>query len=161
MNRYKFNNKTCSTIIKLLINLTVLLAIITWSDFVFAGHWFSGQYKDGFGDPSVPHYISYQAGSKRIVATKNGKVIILIKGNKITDGKFKMKNSKGEVFTASSVYRCGRSGIALDGYSSKAAINFLKESQGRVKVLLKNDDVKYLFNINANGFNDSWKHINQ
>ena len=139
MNRYKFNNKTCSTIIKLLINLTVLLAIITWSDFVFAGHWFSGQYKDGFGDPSVPHYISYQAGSKRVVATVDGKVVIFIKGNKFIDGKVKMKNSEGE----------------------KAAINFLKESQGRVKVLLKNDDVKYLFNINANGFNDSWKHINQ
>ena len=163
MNRYKFNDKTCGTVIKLLINLTVFLAIITWSDFVFAntGHWFSGKIKDGFGDPSIPDYVSYSTGTKKILATADGRIVILIKGNKFTEGRIKMKNSKGEILTTSDVYRVGRNGVSLDGYSSKAVIDFLKQSKGQVKILLKNDEVKYLFSINANGFNESWRYINK
>ena len=125
-----------------------------------AGHWFSGNFTDKFGDPIDKTYISYDVGRCKMVVSKNKKVSIFPGRHQITNGKVLMKNSNGEILRAT-IYERSK-GFKLGGYESAAVVQFLNESDGLVRVLIIDQfGKKYTFKVDSTGFTASWNWLNQ
>jgi hypothetical protein len=125
-----------------------------------AGHWFGGDFVDQFGDTIPKTYISYTAGTCKMVVSKDERIIIFPGRHRITGGRFLMKNSEGSILRADIHSRS--KGFRLGGYESQAVIDFLNDSNGVIRVLIIDKfNKKYRFKIDTHSFTDSWDWLNR